>query len=78
MRRRNLREDDFPRGTKVIYDRLINIEVKTRPESHYPDQFFRHKFPKGTKVYGLPDGSILIRSDTDERLWDEIDFREEE
>ena len=76
MKRRNLREDDFPPGTKEIYNRLLTIEVKTGPESIFPNEYLGHKFPKGVKVYGLKDGSILIKSKNGKRLWDEFDYDE--
>ena len=57
-------------GTEV-YETIIAIEAQKGENSLWSKEFFRHDF-KGSSaasVYGLPDGSLLIKSKAGKRLW---------
>lgn len=60
-----------PSGVKEIYGRIMAIEAQKGARSNYPNEYFRHDFKKGSKIYGLPDGSILIKGK--KKLWKEFD-----
>jgi len=58
-----------------IYDNVLSIEAKKGSSSQWSGEEFRHNFKtsKGkASVYGLQDGSILIKGD--KRLWKEFDY----
>lgn len=50
-----------PAGAVRIYDRLLAIEARKGGRSAYPGKAFRHDFRRAASVWGLPDGSLLIR-----------------
>lgn len=56
-----------PKGKKLknapvkIYDRILRIEAVKGKNSKYPGKTFFHNFTKKASIYGLPDGSILIK-----------------
>jgi hypothetical protein len=58
-------------GAKEIYGRILAIEAQKGPKSNYPNENFRHDFKPGAKIYGLPDGSILIKGK--KKLWKEFE-----
>ncbi len=60
-----------PSGAKEIYGRIMAIEAQKGPGSNYPNEYFRHDFKRGSKIYGLPDGSILIKGK--KKLWKNFD-----
>lgn len=47
-----------------IYSDIIEIRAKKKD-----GRLYRHPFGKGAGIYGLPDGSILVRSRKGKRLW---------
>lgn len=60
-----------PSGAKEIYGRIMAIEAQKGPKSNYPNEYFRHDFKKGSKIFGLSDGSILIKGK--KKLWKEFE-----
>lgn len=63
-----------PRGV-VVYHRLLKIEARKGP-GHRCDHACRranhsyfHDFSAGAVVYGMPDGSLVIRNNQGKRLW---------
>jgi len=52
----------------LIYDNILAIEAQKGADSSFPDEKFRHDFRgKNAAVYGLPDGSLIIKGK--KRLW---------
>ncbi len=48
-------------GAVRIYDAALAIEARKGSRSQYPGKAFRHEFKSRPVVWGLPDGSLLIR-----------------
>lgn len=69
-------------GTVKIYDTILAIEARkgNSSESLWPNENFRHDFKDNSKaaVYGLDDGSILIKSQNGKRLWNTFNYDEED
>lgn len=58
-----------PKGAVLIYDDIEEIRARKGRKSNWPKEFFKHKFTKrGSKIYGLPNGQILIVGS--KPLWD--------
>lgn len=54
----------------LIYDRITAIEAIKGKGSLWPDEPFRHDFKKGGKIFGLPNGDLLVKKDAgDKKLW---------
>lgn len=49
-----------PAGGTEIYGRIKAIEAVKGNSSNYAGELFRHDFTKPARIYGMPDGSILI------------------
>ena len=60
-----------PAPAVEIYDTILAIEAIKGGGSLWPKEKFRHDFEKKSKarVYGLPDGSLLIKSQKGKKLW---------
>lgn len=52
-----------------IYDRVLAIEARKGKKSLWANEDFRHDFTSKASIYGLSDGSLLIRSKEGKRLW---------
>lgn len=61
-----------PSEAKEIYGDILAIEAQKGKGSLFPNEKFRHKFQKGSKIYALPDGSVLIKGK--KKLWKEFDY----
>lgn len=66
-----------PKGAVLIYDEIEEIKARKGSHSNWPNEFFKHKFVKGKgKIYGMPDGSLLIVAPYP--LWDLFEYSERE
>jgi hypothetical protein len=74
MAKRKSKQEDLPKGATEIYKNILAIEARKGENSEFPNEEFRHDFSRGAKVYGLKNGSILIKSDTGKRLWGEFGY----
>jgi hypothetical protein len=65
-----------PRGAVLIYETALEIRAKKGKESLFPKDYFKHSFKKSSKVkiWGLPNGDVLIKSDIGKRLWDYFNY----
>ena len=62
-----------PKGAVLIYDDLEEIRAKKGGKSNWPGEKFKHKFAKRrTKVYGLPNGQLLVIGPRP--LWDIFNY----
>ncbi len=58
-----------------IYDDILAIEAKKGSGSKWPGEKFRHDFKKAkgrAAVYGMPDGSVLIKGN--KPLWKKFNY----
>jgi len=61
-----------PAGATEIYGKILAIEAQKGPNSTFPKENFRHEFKPGSKIFGLPDGSILIKGK--KKLWKKFKY----
>lgn len=52
-----------------IYEHCEKIFAQKGKDSTQPDKKFVHTFRRGAQIFGLPDGSILIKNKYGHRLW---------
>ena len=70
-----------PRGTKLIYDKIISVQAQKGKGSLWPNEYFKHDFQKNktaARIYGLPDGSLLIKSSKGKKLWKKFNYPKSE
>jgi hypothetical protein len=68
-------KDNPPADMVEIYDNILAIEAKKGSKSLFQNERFRHDFDlkKGkAKIYGLPDGSLLIKGN--KKLWRKFNY----
>lgn len=61
-----------PSRARLLYGRAWIPEARgIKTDGKYKGERFKHKFSKNTsmKIFGLPDGSLLIKSNDGKRLW---------
>lgn len=64
-----------PKGAVLIYDDIEEIKARKGSRSNWPKERFVHKFTvRGSKIYGLPDGSLLVVGRNP--LWDMFEYDE--
>lgn len=56
-----------------IYDKILKIEAQKGADSPFPKEKFYHDFKDGA-IYGLEDGSILIKSPSGRNLWNAFEY----
>jgi len=68
---------NLPKRVVEIYDKILAIEARKGKKSNWPNGKFRHDFSKSvkSKIYGLEDGSILIKPASKKKLWKEFDYK---
>lgn len=71
VKRKRISNNPSVKGATEIYSNIMAIEAKKGSHSNYPNEHFRHDFKPGSKIYGLPDGSILIKGK--KKLWKNFD-----
>jgi len=58
-----------------IYDNILAIEAKKGKSSLWPGEKFRHDFKKGGKIFGLGNGSLLIKPrNNNQKLWKNFNY----
>ena len=72
--KRKGKQMDLPIGAVEIYEKVCAIEAVKGEDSEFPNEQFRHNFEEGARLYGLKDGSILIKSEDGKRLWGEFEY----
>lgn len=62
-----------PRGAVLIYDNIEEIKASKGRGSNWPGEKFVHKFKgRGSKIYGLPNGQLLVIGKVP--LWDTFEY----
>lgn len=62
-----------PRGAVKIYDEVEEIRATKGSRSNWPNQPFKHKSTRQrTKIYGLPNGQLLVVANYP--LWDMFEY----
>ncbi len=73
-KKKRLRSNPLSNETE-IYGDILAIEAKKGQGSLWPNELFRHDFKgKGSKIYGLRDGSLLIKPKKGKRLWKNFNY----
>lgn len=75
--KRELLKKNPSQGPVEIYNKIISIEAQKGQKSNFPKKLFRHDFSKdktAAKIYGLPDGSLLVKSTKGKKLWKKFDY----
>lgn len=64
-----------PKNAVLIYDDIEEIRARKGRMSNWPREYFKHEFKiRGSKIYGLPDGSLLVVGK--KPLWDMFEYEE--
>ncbi len=82
MARRKRKTRQAPRLVE-IYENIEAVFARKGAKSLWPRQPFKHKFKKGSAVYGvqkggpvkLKEGDLVIRSKRGKRLWKMFDYQ---
>jgi hypothetical protein len=65
-----------PKGAVLIYDDIEEIRATKGRKSNWPGEKFVHKFVKrGSKIYGLPNGNLLVVGP--KALWDTFEYKDQ-
>lgn len=59
---------------KIIYEHIEEIRAEKGTNSLWPKEKFKHKFKRGARVIGLPNGDLLVKSTEGKRLWNNFDY----
>jgi len=68
----------LPKGAVEIYDKILFIRAIKGRKSLWPGDYFEHKFTSKAKIFGLPNGDVLIKSTTGQKLWKPFEYDESE
>lgn len=76
-RKRTRRNCNPRKGGVEIYSNILAIEARKGKGSLWPNEKFRHGFKSKSEatVYGLPDGSLHIKSKAGKRLWKKFKYK---
>jgi hypothetical protein len=69
-------QNHFLANAVKIYDDILMIAARKGANSLWPEEDFRHDFKQSkgkASVYGLPDGSILIKGK--KKLWKNFNYK---
>jgi hypothetical protein len=60
-----------PPEAQLIYDLILEIKAEKRKHPKWKGERFKHEFSRNThaQIWGLPDGSLLIKSKKGVPLW---------
>jgi hypothetical protein len=71
-----MKRPKIPHDAVEIYGCIIEIRAEKSGKSNFPKELFKHQF-KGkskAKIYGLPDGTLLIAGERP--LWKMFEYTE--
>jgi hypothetical protein len=66
------------KGAVEIYAKILSIKAQKGKNSLWPGELFEHRFTSQAKIYGLPNGDILIKSVSGKNLWKPFEYDENE
>ena len=71
---RGHKRNPVPKGAVEIYDRILAIEAVKGNKGEFPKEHFRHDFTGHAKIYGKPDGSLVVTPKNRSKLWKEFNY----